>query len=37
LVVDGVALTVEDIARFVAMHEGWQFELRFVDASGDAG
>ena len=31
LVVDGVALSVEDLASILASHEGWDFELRIVD------
>lgn len=34
-VVDGIPLSLEDIGRFAATHEGWQFSLRFVDPSGD--
>ena len=32
LVVDGVALDVENVASILASHEGWGFELRIVDA-----
>lgn len=31
LVVDGVPLGLEDIARFFGSHEGWEFEIRLVD------
>lgn len=31
LVVDGVALDIEDIERFFAAREGWGFELRITD------
>ena len=32
LVVDGIALGIEDLASILAAHEGWGFELRIVDA-----
>ena len=32
LVVDGVSLGVEDLAQMLGSHEGWEFELRIVDA-----
>lgn len=34
-VVDGIPLTMEEIERFAAMHEGWQFSLRFADPCAD--
>jgi hypothetical protein len=32
LVVDGIALGIEDLASILAAHEGWGFELRIVDS-----
>jgi hypothetical protein len=32
LVVDGIPLAIEDMESFLASHEGWEFELRIVDA-----
>ena len=32
LVVDGLALGIEDLASILATHEGWAFELQIVDA-----
>ena len=32
LVVDGIALGVEDLASILESHEGWSFELQIVDA-----
>jgi hypothetical protein len=32
LVVDGVALEIEDLASILMTHEGWAFELQIVDA-----
>ena len=32
LVVDGVPLTIEDLAEILSTHEGWGFELKIVDA-----
>jgi hypothetical protein len=32
LVVDGQALDVADLTRILSMHEGWEFELRILDA-----
>jgi hypothetical protein len=32
LVVDGMPLTMEDLAEILSTHEGWGFELRIVDA-----
>ena len=32
VVVDGVALTMEDLAQILSTHEGWAFDLRIVDA-----
>ena len=32
LVVDGIALGIEDLASILASHEGWGFELQIVDA-----
>ena len=32
LVVDGIALGIEDIELFVTSREGWEFEMRIVDA-----
>lgn len=32
LVVDGIPLTLEDLAAILSTHEGWGFELRIVDA-----
>jgi hypothetical protein len=32
LVVDGVALGIEDLKSILAAHEGWGFEMRVVDA-----
>jgi hypothetical protein len=31
LVVDGIALGIEDLASILASHEGWNFELQIVD------
>ena len=31
LVVDGIALEMDDFAAILASHEGWTFELRIVD------
>ena len=32
LVVDGIPLTMEDLAEILSTHEGWGFELKIVDA-----
>lgn len=32
LVVDGIALGIEDLASILASHTGWAFELQIVDA-----
>ena len=32
LVVDGLAIDIDDLARFLSTHEGWEFELRIKDA-----
>ncbi len=32
LVVDGIALGIEDLASILGSHEGWGFELQIVDA-----
>jgi hypothetical protein len=32
LVVDGIALGIEDLASILASHEGWALELQIVDA-----
>ena len=32
LVVDGIALGIEDLASILASHEGWAFELQIVDS-----
>jgi len=32
LVVDGLALGIEDLASILTTHEGWGFELQIVDA-----
>jgi hypothetical protein len=32
LVVDGIPLTMEDVAKLLGTHEGWTFELRIADA-----
>ena len=32
LVVDGVALELEELAEVLRSHEGWSFELKIVDA-----
>jgi hypothetical protein len=32
LVVDGVAVGIQDLASILAAHEGWGFELRIFDA-----
>jgi hypothetical protein len=32
VVVDGVRLTMEDLAQILSTHEGWGFELRIVDS-----
>jgi len=32
LVVDGIALGIDDLASILASHEGWGFELQIVDA-----
>ena len=32
VVVDGIPLTMEDLAEILSTHEGWGFELRIVDA-----
>jgi len=31
VVVDGIALDIDDLARFLAAREGWGFELRITD------
>lgn len=31
VVVDGIALGIEDLARFLAAREGWGLELRITD------
>jgi len=32
LVVDGIAMGIEEIETFFQSHEGWEFELRIVDS-----
>jgi hypothetical protein len=32
LVVDGIALEIEDLASILRTHEGWDFELQIMDA-----
>ena len=32
LVVDGIPLGVQDVESFFQSHEGWEFEMRIVDA-----
>lgn len=32
LVVDGVGIEIDDLARFLRTHEGWEFELRIKDS-----
>jgi hypothetical protein len=32
VVVDGIALGIEDLARFLAAREGWGFEMRILDS-----
>lgn len=32
LVVDGIPLTMEDLAKILSTHEGWAFDLRIADA-----
>jgi hypothetical protein len=32
LVVDGIPLTIENLAEILSTHEGWGFELKIVDA-----
>ncbi len=32
VVVDGVPLDIDDLARFLAVREGWGFELRITDS-----
>lgn len=32
LMVDGLPLAIDDLARILGAHEGWEFELRIVDA-----
>jgi hypothetical protein len=32
LVVDGVGIEIDELARFLRTHEGWEFELRIKDA-----
>lgn len=32
LVVDGIQLSMEDLASILASHEGWAFEMKIVDA-----
>jgi|GEM_PF-1304583 len=32
LVVDGLAVDMDDLARFLSTHEGWEFELSIIDA-----
>jgi hypothetical protein len=31
VVVDGIALDIDDLARFLAAREGWGFEMRITD------
>jgi hypothetical protein len=31
VVVDGIALGIEDLERFLAAREGWGFEMRITD------
>jgi len=35
LVIDGTALTLEELGKILEMHEGWQFRLVIADASED--
>jgi len=35
LIVDGIALTLEEMGKILEMHEGWQFRLQIADASAD--
>lgn len=32
LIVDGIPLGIDDIESFLSSHEGWEFEMRIVDA-----
>ena len=32
VIVDGIALGIEDLARFLAAREGWGFEMRILDS-----
>jgi len=32
LVVDGFGVNMDEIGRFLSVHEGWEFELKIVDA-----
>jgi hypothetical protein len=34
VVVDGIALSMADLASLLAAHEGWNFDLQIVDALG---
>ena len=35
LIIDGIALTLEELGKILEMHEGWQFRLEVADASDD--
>ena len=35
LIIDGLALTLEELGKILEMHEGWQFRLEVADASDD--
>jgi hypothetical protein len=35
LIVDGIALTLEEMGKILEMHEGWQCRLQIADASAD--
>jgi len=32
LIIDGIALDIDDLASILGSHEGWSFELQIVDA-----
>jgi len=32
LVVDGLCVNMDEIGRFLSVHEGWEFELKIIDA-----
>jgi len=32
VVVDGIALSIDDLAHILTSHEGWSFDLKIIDS-----